>query len=460
MKLDNFSIVIFGAAGDLTARKLMPALHELAERKKLPKEFRIIGFGRSDFDHQSFRKHFKEFKNLKDKLFFIQGSYSEKTDFDKLRDFIEKEGHEKGICANLLFYLATPPTLASDIINNLHLSGLSGKATKCQGWHKIIIEKPFGTDLKTAKKLNQILDKAFYENQIFRIDHYLAKETVQNILAFRFANGLFDRIWNKEFIDHIHINITEDFGIRHRGSYYEKAGLIRDIVQNHGLQLLALIAMENPKECLGDCVRDAKIRVFKDIKKVKADEIVIGQYQGYKKEKNVNPSSDVETFAAIKFRINNRRWKKVPFYLVAGKNLKERKTEIIIQFRPPARNLTGFDKEDLCANELIIQIQPDETIDLKFGVKKPGAKNIIEPKELKFDYKTSFRIETLTAYHQLLVDVVQGDQTRYVRKDGVEAQWKIIDSIKKIIKNRKPVVYKINSTGPKEAVELLGEEIF
>ncbi|MBT3261084.1 glucose-6-phosphate dehydrogenase [bacterium] len=465
--LDNFTLVIFGASGDLAKKKLLPALYELVKIHDIKDNFRIIGFGRSVYNHETFRNYLGEtfaqaksgvactdpqFKGFCEKIFYVQGDYEEASAYQRLKEEITLKAQNKQVCSNVLFYLATPPQVSALIIKNLNKTpGLNGKTGQC--WNKVIVEKPFGTDLKSARALNHLLAQGFLEKQIYRIDHYLAKETVQNIFAFRFANTFFEQIWNSQCIDNVQIMIAEDFGIFERGRYYEKAGLIRDIIQNHGLQLLATIAMDAPKSDREDAIRDQKLKIFKAIHRMKEKElrnsVVLGQYEGYTQEKNVASDSQVETYAAIKFLINNQRWSNVPFYICAGKNLKKNLTEIVLNFRKPKYE---YFKEKNCnfeANQLVIQIQPEEKINLKFGAKRPGEKMIIEPVKMAFDYKTSFTQKGLSAYHRLLEDAILGDQTRYVRKDCVEELWKIVDNIKTGLKNEKPIPYKPKTWGPK-----------
>jgi glucose-6-phosphate 1-dehydrogenase len=466
LRLDNFTIVIFGASGDLTARKLMPSIYELAKVGALPQRYRIIGVDRVDFDDQSFREiikekvgklspdsvtdpaHFDEF--CREHIFYIKGSFDNKQTFASLAQNIKAVEDRQGMCDNLLYYLATPPVAAPLIVNGLESAGLGGRAEKCLGWRKIILEKPFGSDLQSAQKLNSTVGRVFHENQIYRIDHYLAKETVQNILVFRFGNVLFEPLWNRDCIDYVEINIAEDFGVRHRGAYYEQAGLIRDIIQNHGLQLLSLIAMEPPSKLEADAIRDEKVKIFKALK---GDEAVTGQYEGYTKEQNVAPDSRVETFAAIKFYVNKSRWKGVPFYMRAGKNLKRAITEITLHFKHPTHELFGHTEEHVEANQLIIQIQPQHKISILFVAKRPGGELITDPVALEFDYKESFSAEGLSPYHKLLLDAMEGDQTRFIRKDGVEESWKIVDNIREKIKDIKPAVYPVGSWGPEKSYE-------
>jgi len=476
-QIENFAIVIFGITGDLSIRKLLPSLYELAKLDKFAPNYRIVGFAYGSQTSESFRKrvgasfdeispgliedriHFEDFCS---KISYIQGDFTKESDFLKLKNESEAFSKDNNVCDNVLYYLAVPPDFAPNIINNLHAVGMSGVEADCTGWRKIIIEKPYGRDLESAKKLNEIVAKGFKESQIYRIDHYLAKETVQNILVFRFANGLFEPLWDRNYIDHVQITVAEDFGVRNRGAYYESAGLIRDIIQNHALQLLALVAMDPPTDIQPDYVRDEKVKVFRDIRKMTksevAENVVLGQYDGYTSEVNVAKDSRTETFSAIRFFIDNWRWQGVPFYIRAGKNLKKSSTEISIQFKSPPLNLFGMEQKQIPINRLNIIIQPDEKICLELGAKRPGDKLILDPLVMNFDYKTSFRMERLSPYHRLIYDAIIGDQTRYVRKDGIEELWKIVDKIEAgIDDNRKVYPYQPGTWGPAESDSLLSK---
>jgi glucose-6-phosphate 1-dehydrogenase len=440
LKLDNFTIVIFGAAGDLTARKIIPSLVQLDKMSEVTDRFRVIGVDGRDGKYVS-----------------IKGDFNDSKTFERLAQEIKRREDKQGMCDNLLFYLATPPSVAPLIIAQLQKVGLHGKAQKCPGWRKIIVEKPFGRNLPSAKKLNDIIAKAFKEDQIYRIDHYLAKETVQSILVFRFGNEIFEPLWNEDHVEYVEITMAEYIGIEHRGAYYEEAGLIRDIIQNHGIQLLAMTAMEAPKNLDANGIRDQKVKIFKSLK---CEEFIIGQYEGYTKEPKVAPDSKMETFAALKFSVNTKRWKGIPFYLRAGKGLARKITQIVLHLRHPKTEHFCRTEEHVEVNQIIIQIQPEQKISILFGVKRPGEKLEIEPVYLEFDYQKAFKAEELTPYHRLLLDAMEGDQTLFIRKDGVEESWKIVDNIEKIKERYTPIVYPKGSWGPKESNELLAKDGF
>ena len=467
-QLDNFTFVLFGAEGDLSSRKLLPSLYQLARWNQLPDKYKVIGVSRSEIGHDGFRAYAK--KSIQEhvsgavtntealdlfceSLYYVCTDLTEAKGYMLLRHEVDTMVASESSCSNLLFYLATPPGLAPHIIDNLEKAGLGGKSKNCKGWRKIVIEKPYGFDLKTARELDAIVGRVFHEEQVYRIDHYLGKEPVQNILVFRFSNGMFEPLWNRQYIDNICITIAENFGVRTRGAYYEKSGLLRDIIQNHGLQLLAAIAMEPPVDLNADAVHDEKEKVFRSLRPLTKenvrDHVVLGQYEGYRSEKDVAPDSTVETFAAIRWSVDNWRWKGVPFSMKAGKNLAKRVTEIAITFKCPPQNFFG--PPDSCsytANQIIIQIQPEETIAIRFGTKRPGKELVTDPVFMRFDYKTSFGHGKMTPYQRLLLEAMAGDQMNFIRQDAVESSWKVIDSIRESMKGVVPEPYPVHSWGP------------
>jgi glucose-6-phosphate 1-dehydrogenase len=467
---DNFTIVIFGANSDLAARKLFPSLYELSLWEQLPEHYRIVGVGRAALSHEEFRSQVHDkltsfspdiirdeasFLLFSRRLFYVQVDLDKVDGYYLLQKELMAASGESGICRNLLFYLATPPALAPVIVRNLGQAGLGEKKVFCEGWRKIIVEKPYGRNLQTASELNMVIGEVFSEERVFRIDHYLGKETVQNIMVFRFSNGIFEPLWNRQNIAQVAITIAENFGIRDRGAFYEETGLLRDIMQNHALQLLAAVAMEPPVDFSADAVRDEKAKVLRSIRHFTADTIgksvILGQYEGYRSEKNVDPDSKTETFAAVKFFVDNWRWKDVPFFVKAGKKLAETVTEIVITFKCPPQNYFGA-PESCCytANQVILRIQPEETIALRFGAKRPGEEVITDPVYMRFDYKTSFSEEGMTPYHRLLLDALAGEQMNFIRQDSVEHSWAIIDSIRDAVDGEPPFLYAENSHGPLE----------
>ncbi len=473
-KTDNFTAVIFGANSDLAARKLYPSLYELAQWGHLPVQYRIIGVGRSALSHEDFRSLVHEklvtfspgivldespFHAFCSRLFYVRLDFKDGDGYQDLYNEVMAVSRETALYEHILYYLATPPDLAPVIIRNLAHAGLGGNKESCGGWRKIIVEKPYGRDLQTARQLNVVIGEVFGEDQIFRIDHYLGKEPVQNIMVFRFSNGIFEPLWTRNYIANVEIIIAEDFGIRDRGAFYEEAGLLRDIVQNHALQLLAAVAMEPPVDLSADSVRDEKAKVLRSIRPFTADtageSVILGQYEGYRSEKNVAPDSKVETFAALKFHVDNWRWKDVPFYVKAGKNLAETLTKIVITFKCPPQNYFGpAESCSYTANQVIFSIQPEETIALRFGAKRPGEAIITDPVYMKFDYKTSFSEAGMTPYHRLLLDAIAGEQMNFIRQDSVEYSWAIIDSIREAVNGSSPELYPIHSHGPESAVRI------
>ncbi len=476
---ENFILVIFGGSGDLTVRKLIPALYKLYKGKFLPKKFSVLGLGRTDYTTASFRE--KLLVNLKsqnksdDELekFLTHIHYQNlhmrtAEDYTELKLRLDELDRELQISGNYLFYLATPPDFFMDVAKNLGNLELQ-RSTSANSWKRLIIEKPFGHDLQSARDLNNRLRETWQENQIFRIDHYLGKETVQNILAFRFANGIFEPLWNRNYIQHIEITASETIGVGERGGYYDKSGALRDMVQNHLLQLLATVAMEPPSVFEMNQVRDEKRKVFQSLRPIKSDhipvQVVRGQYIastvrgdrvfGYREEKNVDPLSKTETYAAIRLYIDNWRWGGVPFYIRTGKRLPTRVTELVVHFnRTPHALFRSGDGE----NQLILRIQPDEGILLKFGMKLPGSGFDIRNVAMDFRYADLTDTKLPEAYERLILDALLGDATLFSRSDEVEAAWEFIDPIINGWENDTDIKifgYPAGTWGPKEAAELL-----
>lgn len=448
---DGVAIVIFGVTGDLARRKLMPALYENARSGRLPVPFYILGFARRPWSHEKMREVLREgvrdygrtkpineeiLNTLLENAFYIESTFEDLEGYRKLDQALDKIGVQ-----NTLFYLSTPPDKYSVIVKNI---GQSQLETCALGWRRIVVEKPFGRDLKTAQSLDAELHAVFNEDQIYRMDHYLGKETVQNIHAFRFGNGIFEPLWNRKYIDHIQITMSESEGVGTRAGYYDHAGVIRDVFQNHVLQLMTLTAMEAPAVFNAKAVRDEKVKVLKSIVAVTSEDALANTFRAqyvsgtidgkrvpsYRDEPDVAPDSTTETYMAARLFVNNWRWAGVPFYLRSGKRMPRRVTEIAIQFTqvPLAlfgqRNLAGD-----APNMLVLQIQPDEGITLYLGAKAPGSVMQIEPVQMRFSYAEAFPGEPPEAYERLLLDSLLGDATLFTRSDEVEEAWRLTDGI-------------------------------
>lgn len=474
------AFIIFGVTGDLTKRKLVPALYELALTQRLPDAFYIIGFARRDWDNLTMAKTLtqsvsvfartntvdtKILEALCSKMRYVQSTFEEEDGYRRLGQILDELG-----IINRLYYLAAPP---EDYVNIVRLLGNAQLCKSERGWTRIVIEKPYGRDLDSAMRLDQEVHRVFKENQVYRIDHYLGKETVQNLLVFRFANGIFEPLWNRENVDHVQITVAESVGVGSRAGYYERSGVIRDMFQNHMLQLLALTAMEAPVAFNADSVRDEKVKIIKSLRPLEGIEALANTYRaqyaagtvdgkrvpGYKDEPGVSPESITETYLALRLFVDNWRWAGVPFYLRSGKRLPRRVTEVSVHFKQVPlplfgwRNLAGD-----APNILTINIQPDEGIALTFGAKAPGPANQILPVEMQFDYVKSFGGEPPEAYERLLLDSLSGDATLFNRTDEVHTAWsfttQIIDSW-----NANPVrnlpVYEAGTWGPPGADEFV-----
>jgi len=451
-----FTMVIFGATGDLMKNKLLPALHKLHQERKLGEKFYIVGFARRPFANEEFRKMFKIDKDFASHLYYQQGDFK---DLEKYKQLLESfTGFEKkeGSQLSRLLYLATPPGNYEDILNNLHKSSLSeGENTK------IIVEKPFGKDLETAIALDKKLSEIFEEKQIFRVDHYLGKETVRNILAFRFANGIFDPVWNKNYLDHVQITFAEQKGVEGRGDFFDGVGELRDVGQNHLMQLIAAVAMEQPKSFSKEGLRDERAKVIKALKCIEERDVnnyvVRGQYKNYNLEKNVPPGSTTETFVAMKFFVNTPRFENIPFYVRAGKKMPKNTVEISLVFLQTCHILF---KEYGCpeiGNVLTIKIQPDEGISIRMIAKKPGTKLALETVNMDFTYEEAFMTKGIEAYEKILLDIFAGDQMLFNRSDELGSSWEFITKILNGWKNHKSRImnYTHGTWGPKEANSLI-----
>jgi glucose-6-phosphate 1-dehydrogenase len=487
---DPCVMVIFGASGDLTRRKLIPAIFDLDRQGLLPAGFTIVGAGRTQMTSDAFRavvhEAMLEFDALRESdgtlwqafarnLQYVTMDPASPEDFERLRSELHAINAQRNAGGNFLFYLATPPGMYAPIVTRIGGSRLNTPAAG-SGWVRIIIEKPFGTDLNSARQLNRDVLRVFHEDQVYRIDHYLGKETVQNLLVFRFANGIFEPIWNRNYIDHVQITAAETVGVENRASYYEDAGAMRDMIQNHMLQLLALTAMEPPVLFDAQQVRDEKQKVFQAIREIKPAEVhlrtVRGQYgagtsagkevPGYLSEKGVSPQSTTETYVALKFAIDNWRWADVPFYVRSGKRLPKRVTEIAVQFkRTPHRLFAGLSSASLDQNTIVIRVQPDEGISLKFSSKIPGSATRVRPVTMDFRYGSSFGGQLTDAYTRLILDCMLGDATLYARGDSVDVAWSLITPIHEGWKENpesKVYTYPAGTWGPSEAESLLAAD--
>ncbi|AFM24745.1 glucose-6-phosphate dehydrogenase [Desulfomonile tiedjei] len=447
------SLVIFGASGDLTTRKLAPSLYNLYLSEALPESFVILGAARSEMSHEQFQgmiKHALEGMDLTrwdefaSHLYYKQMDLRSIDSFHELSSTLEKLEGKHGTRANRIFYLAIPPSAYGSVAAMLGKAGLSGEAGDGSAWSRLVVEKPFGHDLKSAQELDRQLHEYFNEYQIFRIDHYLAKETVQNVLIFRFANAIFEPLWNRMFIDRVRITAVESLGVEKRAAYYEEAGVLRDMFQNHMMQLLAVTAMEPPAVFEAEPVRDEHVKVFRSLRPIERDDpsknLLLGQYgpgvvegkrvPGYREEPGVKPDSFTPTFGMLKVFIDNWRWQDVPFYLTSGKRLAKKLTEIVIYFKNVPHLL--FQKvldEDIIANFLTLGIQPEEKINLTFETKYPGAKVCLRSVTMDFNYQQNYEGPILDAYEKALIDCMQGDQMLFWRQDSVELCWAFLDPV-------------------------------
>ena len=452
-------VVIFGASGDLTKRKLVPALWSLFQGRVLPEPCAVIGVARSEMSNEEFRKRMREaitdfarvqppsarvWDRFASSLYYYAGDPSDPGTHAGLSSYIAQVERDRGIGGNRLFYLSTPPSVYAHAVTRLGEAGLNRSPDGTGGWTRIIIEKPFGRDLHSSRSLNQTVAGVFSEDQVYRIDHYLGKETVQNILVLRFANGIFEPLWNRNQVDHVQITVGETIGVESRGAYYEESGALRDMIQNHILQLLCLVAMEPPVTFDSEPVRDEKTKVMRALRPITADEVdavaVRGQYgagfvsgqrvKGYREEKGVSGESITETYAALKLRVDNWRWAGVPFYLRTGKRLPKRTSEIAVQFKQTPHLVFRRNPEAVVEpNRLVLHIQPDEGISLTFGAKLPGSELRIRPVDMDFDYHRAFGGEPPEAYERLLLDAMKGDATLYARADWVDSSWELLDPV-------------------------------
>ncbi len=462
------TIVIFGASGDLTWRKIIPAFHSLCCERLVHHDSLILGAARTSFTCEAFRDHLfegvREYARRKPDgdsicaqwpvfaahIDYLSGDYGDSALYLSLREFLNKTGVRTKTGGNVLFYLATPPELFPVIAKHIGASDL----TRGAGWKRIIVEKPFGRDRESARSLNDDLYAVFAENEIYRIDHYLGKETVQNILTLRFANAIFEPLWNRNYVDHMQITVAEEVGVENRGGYYDHEGVVRDMLQNHLMQLLTLMTMEPPSAYSPRSLRDEKVKVLQAIRPPGVDDCVWGQYRGYRAEKGVSPDSRTPTYAALKLFIDNWRWQGVPVYLRTGKKLSERSSEIILQFKS-VPHLLFKESPDLTPNHISICIAPDEGVHLGFEIKIPGTSMKTAPVDMDFHYSHRFgRHDIPDAYERLLMDAIHGDASLFARRDEIEGSWSILQDLITAMKGPAapvPLPYEPGSWGPAEA---------
>jgi glucose-6-phosphate 1-dehydrogenase len=475
-------LVVFGASGDLTARKLMPALERLSRRRLLPPAFTVVGVARTPMTDEEFRTAMLNavpdagpaWAQLVKGFRYVAGEYVHPDTFANLKSVLDEVDHERGTAGNRTYYLATIPSVFEEVAEALGKAGLNTPPTP-ESAVRLVIEKPFGRDLASARQLDAALHNVFEEDQIYRIDHYMGKETVQNVLALRFANAIFEPIWNRRYVDHVQITVAESLGVEHRGGFYETAGALRDIVQNHVMQVLGLTLMESPATIDAQGIRDEKVKALRAVKIMTPDEVaanaVRAQYEagwseghyviGYRQEEGVDPDSHTETYVAMKLEVDNWRWAGVPIFVRTGKRLPKRVTEVALQFqRVPHLPFSAHESEGLHPNALVLRIQPDEGISLRFGAKVPGQAFEVRDVLMDFSYGAAFIEEPPDAYERLLLDAMVGDPTLFIRTDEVEQAWRIVDPVLEAWQeDRAPLAsYPAGTWGPKEADALIERE--
>jgi glucose-6-phosphate 1-dehydrogenase len=474
-------LVVFGGSGDLTSRKLLPAVARLAQRRLLPTAFSVVGVARTEWSDEDFRRHAlaavpgagPEWASLVEGFRYVAGDYADEGTFDRLRAVLEDVDATRGTGGNRVFYLATVPQVFASVAAALGRHGLARRAEDgphAKAFVRLVVEKPFGHDLESARQLDRDLHQVFDESQLYRIDHYLGKETVQNVLALRFANAVFEPVWNRRYVDSVQITVAESVGVGHRGGFYESAGALRDIVQNHVMQVLALTAMEPPAKVDAEGIRDEKVKVLRAVKVFEpsevADHVVRGQYErgwvegeevpGYREETGIPATSTTETYVAARLTIDNWRWADVPFFLRTGKRLPKRVTEVALSFRDvPHLPFPAGMARGLGPNAMVVRIQPDEGITLRFGAKVPGQAFRVRTVNMDFSYGAAFVEESPEAYERLLLDAMAGDPTLFIRTDEVNQAWRIWDPV--LAAAPAPIGYRAGTWGPAAADGLLGE---
>jgi glucose-6-phosphate 1-dehydrogenase len=486
---DPCSIVFFGASGDLFKRMLLPAIYSMRLRGTLPTDFAVVGFSRTEYTEDSFRDYCKQqldlfmpegqkpqgalWDDFARRIGYVAADFKDSRHFTELKGLLEKNDRELHTGGNHLFYLSTPPPVFPEIVKHLREAGLDPHGNE-GGWTRLVVEKPFGTDLESARALQRTIERVFPESSVYRIDHYLGKEPVQDIIALRFANTIFEPIWNRNYVDSVQITAAESLGVEERGGYYDHAGALRDMIQNHVTNLMALVAMEPPISSAADDIRSEKYKVLSAIMPPAYDEVgsmsARGQYgpgtidgssvKGYRQEDDVDPNSNTETFAAVRFNINNWRWAGVPFYLRSGKRLPRKVSEIVVTFKPIPHRFYGDSTDEIDPNQLVVKIQPDEGIAMRFEAKVPGPKEHVRAVYMDFNYGIGFGVQSPPAYERLIGDAMRGDQTLFTRWDAVERAWELVTPVLETWLNTKDFSfpnYAAGSQGPQSALALFGD---